>query len=99
MDGARCPRSGRNVAANPRPQHAPDPERHLRLGGVHGASPGSVTLDATTAARFNLTVGKIYEIAILAQSGQSRSPPPLTSRFCRIEKAPRSPTSCFRATC
>jgi fibro-slime domain-containing protein len=44
------------------------------LGGVHGASPGSVTLDATTSARFNLTVGKIYEIAVFqAQRHSSRS--------------------------
>jgi fibro-slime domain-containing protein len=34
------------------------------LGGVHVASAGSVTLDATTATTFNLTVGKIYEIVI-----------------------------------
>jgi fibro-slime domain-containing protein len=34
------------------------------LGGVHGASPGSVTLDAAGATRFGLTVGKIYEIAV-----------------------------------
>src|SRR4029077_5241249 len=34
------------------------------LGGVHGASPGSVTLDAAGAARFGLTVGRIYEIAV-----------------------------------
>ena len=34
------------------------------LGGVHGASPGAVTLDATAAARFGLTVGKVYEIVV-----------------------------------
>jgi fibro-slime domain-containing protein len=34
------------------------------LGGVHGASPGSVTLDVAGAARFGLTVGKVYEIAV-----------------------------------
>ena len=34
------------------------------LGGVHGASPGSVTLDAAGAAKFGLTSGHIYEIAV-----------------------------------
>ena len=34
------------------------------LGGVHGASPGAVTLDAAGAARFGLTVGKVYEIVV-----------------------------------
>ena len=34
------------------------------LGGVHGASAGSVTLDATNAAQFGLTTGNIYEIAV-----------------------------------
>jgi fibro-slime domain-containing protein len=34
------------------------------LGGVHSASPGSVTLDAAGAARFGLTAGRIYEIAV-----------------------------------
>ncbi len=34
------------------------------LGGVHQASPGSITLDATAATNYNLTVGKIYEIVI-----------------------------------
>jgi fibro-slime domain-containing protein len=34
------------------------------LGGVHEASPGSITLDATAATTFNLTVGTIYEIVI-----------------------------------
>jgi fibro-slime domain-containing protein len=34
------------------------------LGGVHGASPGSITLDATGAAKFGLTAGGIYEIAV-----------------------------------
>jgi len=34
------------------------------LGGVHSASPGSVTLDAATATTFGLTVGNIYEIAV-----------------------------------
>jgi len=34
------------------------------LGGVHGASPGAVTLDAAAATRFGMTVGKIYEIAV-----------------------------------
>lgn len=34
------------------------------LGGVHGARPGMVTLDADAAARFGMTVGKIYEIAV-----------------------------------
>jgi fibro-slime domain-containing protein len=34
------------------------------LGGIHDASAGSVTLDAATAARFGLTPGRIYEIAV-----------------------------------
>jgi fibro-slime domain-containing protein len=34
------------------------------LGGVHGASSGSVTLNATAAAQFGLTIGNIYEIAV-----------------------------------
>jgi fibro-slime domain-containing protein len=34
------------------------------LGGIHGASSGSVTLDAAGAARFGLTAGRIYEIAV-----------------------------------
>jgi fibro-slime domain-containing protein len=34
------------------------------LGGVHSASSGSVTLDAVAAAKFGLTVGRIYEIAV-----------------------------------
>lgn len=34
------------------------------LGGVHSASPGSVTLDAAAAATFGLTVGRIYEIVV-----------------------------------
>ena len=34
------------------------------LGGVHSASPGAITLDAAGAARFGLTVGRIYEIVV-----------------------------------
>jgi len=34
------------------------------LGGVHSASPGSVTLDAAGAARFGLATGRIYEIVV-----------------------------------
>ena len=34
------------------------------LGGVHGASAGAITLDATAAAQFGLTAGRIYEIAV-----------------------------------
>jgi fibro-slime domain-containing protein len=35
------------------------------LGGVHVASSGSITLDTTTnGPKFNLTVGKIYEIVV-----------------------------------
>jgi fibro-slime domain-containing protein len=34
------------------------------LGGTHGASPGSVTLDAAGATKFGLTAGRIYEIAV-----------------------------------
>lgn len=34
------------------------------MGGVHGAESGSVTLDAATATRFGLTVGRVYEIVV-----------------------------------
>ncbi len=34
------------------------------LGGTHGASPGSITLDATAAAKFGLETQGIYEIAV-----------------------------------
>ena len=34
------------------------------LGGVHGALSGGVTLDATEATTFGLTVGEIYEIVV-----------------------------------
>ncbi len=34
------------------------------LGGVHGAQNGSVTLDATAATTYNLTVGTVYEIVV-----------------------------------
>ncbi len=34
------------------------------LGGIHSAASGSVTLDATAAAKFGLTAGQIYEIAV-----------------------------------
>jgi fibro-slime domain-containing protein len=49
------------------------------LGGVHQAASGSVTLDATAATTFNLTVGKIYEIVIFqAERKISRSSYKLT---------------------
>jgi fibro-slime domain-containing protein len=34
------------------------------LGGVHGAANGGVVLDEATAATFNLTLGKLYEIVV-----------------------------------
>ncbi|HNS97078.1 MAG TPA: DUF4215 domain-containing protein [Polyangiaceae bacterium] len=34
------------------------------LGGVHGALPGGIELNATTAAAFGLTLGQVYEIAV-----------------------------------
>lgn len=34
------------------------------LGGIHGEVAGEITLDATQATRFNLTVGGMYEIAV-----------------------------------
>jgi fibro-slime domain-containing protein len=44
------------------------------LGGVHVATSGSITLDATTAEQFKLTAGKIYEIVVFqAERRQSRS--------------------------
>jgi fibro-slime domain-containing protein len=49
------------------------------LGGVHQAATGTITLDATTATQFNLTVGKTYEIVIFqAERRQSRSSYKLT---------------------
>ncbi len=44
------------------------------LGGVHGASNGSVTLNAATATSLNLTTGGMYEIAMFqAERHTSRS--------------------------
>jgi fibro-slime domain-containing protein len=34
------------------------------IGGIHGASPGSVTLNAATATTYGLTVGRVYEIVV-----------------------------------
>lgn len=34
------------------------------IGGIHGALPGSVTLDAAAATKFGLTIGNVYEIAM-----------------------------------
>ena len=34
------------------------------LGGIHTPTEGSITLDAANAKKFNLTVGKVYEIAV-----------------------------------
>lgn len=34
------------------------------LGGVHGATSGSATLDAAAAVTYNLTLGSIYEIVV-----------------------------------
>jgi fibro-slime domain-containing protein len=49
------------------------------LGGVHRAESGSITLDATTAEQFNLSVGKIYEIVVFqAERRVSRSSYKLT---------------------
>ncbi len=49
------------------------------LGGVHVAESGSITLDASTASQFNLTVGKTYEIVVFqAERRQSRSSYKLT---------------------
>jgi fibro-slime domain-containing protein len=49
------------------------------LGGVHVAETGTVVLDATAAAQYNLTVGKTYEIVIFqAERRQSRSSYKLT---------------------
>lgn len=36
----------------------------MDLGGVHGAMSGSITLDATAAGTFGLTVGQVYEIVV-----------------------------------
>jgi len=49
------------------------------LGGVHEATAGSVTLDATAAAKFGLTVGQIYETVVFqAERRVSRSSYKLT---------------------
>ena len=34
------------------------------IGGIHGASPGSVNLDAAGATKYGLTVGQVYEIVV-----------------------------------
>ncbi len=36
----------------------------IDLGGVHGAEPGSVTLDAAKAAELGLEAGKVYEVVV-----------------------------------
>jgi fibro-slime domain-containing protein len=49
------------------------------LGGIHEAAAGSITLDAATATKFNLTKGKVYEIALFqAERKQTRSSYKLT---------------------
>ena len=34
------------------------------LGGIHSAATGTITLDATSAGKFQLTAGNVYEIAV-----------------------------------
>jgi fibro-slime domain-containing protein len=34
------------------------------IGGIHGATPGSVTLDTAGATTYGLTVGRVYEIVV-----------------------------------
>ena len=34
------------------------------IGGIHGATPGSVTLNAAAATTYGLTVGRVYEIVV-----------------------------------
>ena len=49
------------------------------IGGVHVATPGSVTLNAANAAQFGLTVGQVYEIVVFqAERRQSQSSYKLT---------------------
>jgi fibro-slime domain-containing protein len=49
------------------------------LGGIHEAAEGSITLDNATATRFNLTKGKVYEIALFqAERKQTQSSYKLT---------------------
>jgi fibro-slime domain-containing protein len=49
------------------------------LGGIHEAREGSITLDAATATKFNLTKGKVYEIALFqAERKQTQSSYKLT---------------------
>jgi len=49
------------------------------LGGIHEAAEGTITLDGPTATKFNLTKGKVYEIALFqAERKQTRSSYKLT---------------------
>jgi fibro-slime domain-containing protein len=49
------------------------------LGGIHEAVGGSITLDNTTATKFNLSKGKVYEIVLFqAERKQFRSSYKLT---------------------
>ena len=49
------------------------------LGGIHEAAQGSITLDPATAKAFNMTAGKVYEIALFqAERKQTRSSYKLT---------------------
>jgi fibro-slime domain-containing protein len=56
------------------------------LGGLHEAEPGSITLTDTTAKKFNMTKGKVYEIALFqAERKQTRSSYKLTlGQFSRV---------------
>ena len=57
---------------------------------MHVAANGNISLDATTAGQFNLTVGKIYEIVVFqAERRQSRSSYKLT-----LGKFNRTRTQC-----
>jgi fibro-slime domain-containing protein len=57
------------------------------LGGIHVAATGSITLDATTAKAFNMTLGKVYEIVLFqAERRQFRSSYKLTlGQFTRTK--------------
>jgi len=41
------------------------------LGGIHGPVEGSLTLDATSASKFGITDGKVYELAVFHAESQT----------------------------
>jgi fibro-slime domain-containing protein len=43
----------------------------LDLGGIHGPVPGSINLDATSASKYGLEDGKVYEVAVFHAERQA----------------------------